>query len=718
MTYAHTPGARGQWDDLPRHLRAVGDLAAGFAKWFGGGSLAQFAGLWHDLGKFTPEFQAYLKACAEGRPHHPAPHAHWGALLAYRLFKGQQQRWEEIVLPIAGHHSGLDDSGTLEQELQLKGREGQDVLANIQREVMAHNLLPPAFRTSLKLGSRRELFIRMVFSAVVDADYLDTEAHFHPERAGRRGSWPTLDELWQRLESAQERDFLRAENTSVNQVRAEVYQCCLKAAALPPGVFRLTVPTGGGKTRSGLAFALRHALIHGLRRVVVAIPYTSIIDQTAQVYRDTVGEDAVLEHHSQLEPPADEEQRDDVVRLRLASENWDAPLVVTTTVQLFDSLFSNRPSQVRKLHNLARSVLILDEVQTLPPKLLRPTLDVLRALVEEYGVSVVLSTATQPAFEGAPYLKEFADLGVHEIVQQHPQHFEVLKRVEYVRRSEPLSWADLAQELTGHHQAMVVLNTRRDALALLEGVGEEGDVFHLSTLLCGAHRRAVLTEIRERLRQQRSVRLISTQVVEAGVDLDFPVVYRAVGPLDRIVQAAGRCNREGRLPSLGKVVIFEPAEGGIPAGPYKVGLEKARLLLWEHPADALHSPELYKEYFRLLFSDVDLDEKKIQDYRRELNYPEVARRYRLIDEDTVPVVVPYGDWEARLGEWCQNPGRPAWQRLQPYLVSLHRSEEERLEREGWLAPVTPGPGLYHWLGQYDQRLGLRQALRDPSDLIV
>jgi CRISPR-associated endonuclease/helicase Cas3 len=725
--WAHTPrkdDPAQRWHSLQEHLQTVAQMAKDHATPFGAGDLAFVLGLLHDLGKFNPEFQRYLKSQYYGQNHPSVPHAIWGAALAYALLyrpKQDQESWKLLALPILGHHAGLEDAGVAASDLHDFLQKSKEPLEAALANFKALGLTIPSVKLpslDLQHPTQRELFIRMVFSALVDADYIDTERHFEPERAELRGGGPSLQDLWAKLEAAQQ--AILDESTPVNRVRKEVYEACLEAASGPTGLYRLTVPTGGGKTRSSLAFALRHALQHGLQRVVVAIPYTSIIDQTAQAYREILGEEAVLEHHSALELPGDRSDRQDerFLRQRLASENWDAPLVVTTTVQLFESLFSNRPSKTRKLHRLVRSVIVLDEVQTLPPELLKPTLDVLRLLatpVERggYGSTVVLCTATQPTFEESRWLEAFHTAEACEIVPQYPEHFAQLRRVRYEKRSEPLAWPALAEEVKGLPQAMVVLNTRKDALALLEALGNDPDAFHLSTLLCGAHRKGVLAEVRRRLREGCPVRLISTQVVEAGVDLDFPVVYRAVGPLDRIVQAAGRCNREGRLES-GRVIIFEPAEGKAPSGPYKVGLEKARFLLREHPAERLHDPELYREYFRRLFADVDPDKKKIQTRREELNYPEVASRYRLIEGDTVSVVVPYEHALECLEAWQAFPARHTWQRLQPYLVSLYRNEVRG--RRDWLEQM--GENLYLWRGTYDDKLGLREGYDDPSDLVL
>lgn len=715
--YAHTPGPSG-WHDLKDHLQMVATRASSLCECFGGEALAYWAGAIHDLGKVNPRFQDYLAAAVKGKRLPQVPHAIWAAALVYHWLwkcRGEAWGWKYLALPILGHHAGLPHGGTAPASLERFLNEQSEALC--QMEEYLRNLLIQLPHLSLPQlpPHRAEMLIRMVFSGLVDADYLDTEKHLNPRKHDLRKSRLTVETLWFRLEASQKDLLAKAPDTKVNRVRREIYEQCLAAAEGPQGVYRLTVPTGGGKTRSGLAFALKHALKHGLRRAVVAIPYTSIIDQTVDVYRKILGEEAVLEHHSQVICQEDEDQDANAMRLRLATENWDAPLIVTTTVQLFESLFSNRPAKVRKLHNLARSVLLLDEVQTLPPELLEPTLDALRRLVEDYEVTVILSTATQPAFESSPYLNSFQGLRLREVVPNYSRHFDRLRRVGYIHHREPLTWEGLAGRIKSRPQVMVVLNTRRDALRLLDALGEDSDTFHLSTLLCAAHRRKILGEVQRRLRDGRPVRLISTQVVEAGVDIDFPEVWRAIGPLDRVVQVAGRCNREGKL-ELGWVNLFEPAEGSTPHGSYKVGLEKARLVLERHSSEALHRPHIYSEYFRELFSSVDTDKQGIQALREQLDYPEVAARYRIVDSQTVPVVVPYSDGFRRLERWKRQPDRQAWRRLQPYLVNLYLCEAHRLEEDGWLEKVSEG--LYHWQGAYDERRGLVGASYDPADLII
>lgn len=720
--YAHTPPpGSSRWHLLDEHLLSVARKAHTYANDFNGADIAYLLGLWHDLGKINPEFQAYLIAQHEGRQCPSVPHAIWGAALAYRLFG--QKRWEEIALPILGHHAGLHDVGEASAKLSNFLEQQPHCLPAMNDALKNLSVKIPNIKLPALEPRQREFFIRMAFSALVDADYLDTESHFDPAQAERRGQYPSLASLWKKLQIAQQ--AIINDSTPVNRIRREVYESCLQSAPLPPGLFRLTVPTGGGKTRSGLAFALRHALEHGQKRVVVTIPYTSITTQTAQTYREILGDDALLEHHSAIPLLDDAIDRQDVdyMRRKLASENWDAPLIVTTTVQLFESLLANHPGKVRKLHRLARAVIVLDEVQTLPPELLAPTLDVLKLLstpVEHggYGSTVVLCTATQPAFEDSRWLEAFRGSEIREIVPDYRRHFaelEQLGRVSYSRRTEKMDWRELAEEICQREQILVVLNTRKNALALLDELGDVPDVFHLSTLLCGAHRQSILAKVKARLdlNNPLPVRLISTQVVEAGVDLDFPEVWRATGPLDRIVQAAGRCNREG-LRATGQVVVFEPAEGGAPRGPYKVGLEQARFLLESQPIERLHDPEIFRDYFTRVFNIVDTDRKRIQSYRELLNYPEVANRYRLIESDTVSVVAPYGEGLQRLETWRVAPTQRHWQQLQPYLVNLLQKEAK--DKGEWLEPISPN--LYVWTGGYSDTRGLIEGFSDPADLII
>jgi len=742
--FAHTPVNDGPFHDLVLHLRETAEKAQENATKFGAGELARLAGLWHDIGKFNPEFQKYLKDCYEAdlagkkAPRGGSvPHAVYGAILA-------GESVQVLAAVIHGHHAGLPNRAKyLDALKQGDTLAKHDKILPIAREAVeglrfngdARALFADPPRDEFQM----EVFQRMIFSALVDADFLDTEKHFDPKVARVRGSRVSAWEMWEvfRRDQAALTSGPRSDETLVNAVRREVYEYCVEAADGPQGVYRLGVPTGGGKTRSGLAFALRHAVEHDLDRVIVAVPYTSIIEQTVDVYRSifsTLGDGAVLEHHSAIRRPADDKMdlQDDPeeaerleesrTRARLATQNWDASLVVTTTVQLFESLFANRTSRCRKLHNIANSVIVLDEVQTLPVGLLAPTVEMLKELARRYRVTVVLCTATQPALdERSRYLEGFED--VRDIVprERAAEHFRILRRVEYETPEEPWSWEEVAGRLleaAPDRRAMVVLNTRKDALALLDEL--EGEpVLHLSTLLCGAHRRDVLAEVRRRLDAGEPCLLVTTQVVEAGVDLDFPVVFRAMGPLDRIVQAAGRCNREGRMDEPGRVIVFRPQDGGVPRGEYASGTAEAAMML-EGGLD-LHDPEVFRDYFVRLYQDVSTDGQGIQKLRKEFDYPEVARRYRLIAELSVPVIVRYGEaWREggemdRLMKRIRHAG--LWssdhRKLQPYIVSMF--EREFKEKGDWTEEIVEG--VFIWTGGYDDLRGIEDLGSDPSNLI-
>lgn len=722
---AHSVNAEGRRQPLAEHLQQVARDAARFAQRLSAADLAYLTGLWHDLGKYHPEFQRYLRE-AEAHPEQRQrglDHKAAGACLAAR----ERPLWFLAML-IAGHHGGLLDRTTdlrsflaqhcgtseVDQALELAGRSFPDL-------VPADAPAAPAFVDS---PLRLELFLRMLFSALVDADFLDTEQHFHPESASERGGSPTAAALWEELQAYQ-RDRSGHKPDLVNQIRHQVYLDCVQAGALPRGFFRLTVPTGGGKTLSSLAFALRHAREHQLDRVIVAIPYTSITQQTAAAYRAVFSgprAKVVLEHHSAAPVQLDRDNEGVLENWpRLASENWDAPIIVTTTVQLFESLLGRSTSACRKLHNIAGSVIVLDEVQMLPPGLLTPTLDVLRELVDHYGVSVVLCTATQPALEERGGFPGVA--GIREIVSEPRRLFDALRRVHYeVRLDEPWSWERVAVEMGESARAMAIVNTKQDALDLLTAFDDPA-AFHLSTLLCAAHRGDILVEVRRRLEVQEPCRLVATQVVEAGVDLDFPLVLRALGPLDRIVQAAGRCNRSGAS-ALGRVVVFVPEEEHLPRGTYETATQLTRHLLAAESFD-FHDPERYDEFFRRYYNLAPHDQEHVQEVRAALNYPEVAKRYRLIKEDTVPMVVPYtsrarGDESVaslleRLRAKRGDPRR-LWRVLQRYVVAVYPHQLPGYQQRGLAVEVVPG--LWEWIGRYDERFGLGTAVSDPDRLVV
>ncbi|WP_258360151.1 CRISPR-associated helicase Cas3' [Moorella sulfitireducens (nom. illeg.)] len=717
---AHSANIKGQQHQLKEHLLSVARLARDFAKNLGAPCPGYYAGLWHDLGKFHPEFQAYLRG--EGGRRGPN-HSSAGTLLAAKFF-------EPLAFLIAGHHGGLPDleelKARLKDKVQLERyktalQNALQVIPSLEPEQALEKQIPSFLQSNTPDAfSRLELFLRLLFSCLVDADYLDTEKHFDPQITGLRQTKTSIADLWTIFAADQDKLIAKSQGP-LNQIRREIYEHCCRAATLTPGFFSLTVPTGGGKTRSGMAFALLHALHYQKDRIIVAIPYTSIIEQTADVYRNIFGDTNVLEHHSAVAPPPDPENlTPGELWARLASENWDAGIIVTTTVQLFESLFSDRSSSCRKLHNLANSVVILDEVQTLPVHLLEPVLDVLQQLVRFYGVTAVLCSATQPALEDGPFFRGLPN--VREIIPEPQKYFAMLKRVNYRLPSgnEKWSWEEVAGAMRRSPQALAVVNTKQDALALLDALDDPGTL-HLSTLLCGAHRRKVLQEVRRRLSSGRPCRLVATQVVEAGVDLDFPLVLRAIGPLDRIVQAAGRCNREGKLQE-GRVIIFNPGEGRLPPGSYKTGTEIAATMLVNAKAVDLHDPGLYRAYFQRLYQSCTLDVKGIQASRSGLNYPEVAQKFRMIEQRVVPVIVNYrenpGDRKVEdliIAIRQRGANRQIMRLLQPYIVNINAYKINSLQKEGVIQELTPG--LYEWLGGYDEVRGVVTAARDPEELV-
>jgi CRISPR-associated endonuclease/helicase Cas3 len=724
---AHTPppNAPDRWHDLKEHLTDVATGTAGFARKLGAEQLGHYAGLWHDLGKYNPEFQKYLSDCEKGNKQAKSvPHAVYGAILA-----------AELIPPIApliyGHHGGLPQIQEMSQK-RISNPAYQSAYQEILEQARTEGIdLTPIENWQSEISGCKnpwqyELLLRLIFSCLVDADFLDTEEHFSPELTKQRAQSETVQHLWDILKQHQIKLIAKAPNKLVNNIRKEVYDACSEAAELSSGIFRLAVPTGGGKTLSGLAFALKHAAKYGHDRIIVAVPYTSIIEQTVNVYRKIFGEEAVLEHHSATKVTVnDEDARSAQAQARLATQNWDAPLIVTTTVQLLESLFHNRTSRCRKLHNIVNSVIILDEVQTLPIGLLAPIVNVLQELASRYHVTVVLCTATQPALEGkSPYLEGFEP--VQDIIKmsEAQRHFRELSRVSYEIPDGLWSWAQIAEDVRihQHEQALLILNTRKDALELLAtlSVGDREDderLFHLSTLLCGAHRRKVLEEVRSRLDQKLPCWLVSTQVVEAGVDLDFPAVYRALGPLDRIVQAAGRCNREGNE-TKGRVVIFQPEGGRTPPGEYATAVAETANLLKQHPD--FDNPEIFRPYFENLYHGIDTDKEKVQDSRSAYDFPETAKRFKLIPDDTESVVVEYDDRARKLLREIQRLGmKPYHHRaLQPYLVNLREREfKQAAEVRREIAP-----GIWVWEGGYDKVRGIclggAAIIRDPFDLIV
>jgi len=540
----------------------------------------------------------------------------------------------------------------------------------------------------LKDKSEVAFWTRFIFSALVDADFLDTESFY--KTRGREFWHPALLSLRDRLNKRLSAMEDAADTTAVNAMRSRVLRDCRMAAGGPPGAFTLTVPTGGGKTLASMAFALDHAIQNDLDRVIVVIPYTSIIEQTAQTYREVLGDDAVVEHHSSVDPDRESPAN------RMASENWDAPVIVTTSVQFFESLYANRTSRCRKLHRIAGSVVVFDEVQTFPPALLEPIKSALGQLIDDYGVSAVFCTATQPALRLS---------GTREIVSDVEREFEAVRgRCEYELpvSMEPLAWETLAEELRERHEVLAIVHKRADAENLARLTGD--DCIHLSSRMCAEHRSRVIDDIRQRLRGGDPCRVVSTQLVEAGVDVDFPEVHRAFAGADSLAQAAGRCNREGRRQS-GRCRIFV-APSQPPRGILRVGFDVA-FTMWKEGVLDLTSHDTFRSYFDRLYRRVETDPGVIA-AERELRFEDSAQLFRMIEEHGEAVIAPFGDWQERLRE-IEHTGlnRFTMRKLQRLVVNLYPAEIAKLDKAGaisrmeeWLWRVNHG---YEHI--YDLRFG-------------
>lgn len=786
--HAPAPGSAREAHFLDDHLRAVGTRAAALAP-APLRELARLAGLWHDLGKRRAGFQRYIRAAGGVDAHiehrtpgrdktHSAAGALWAAEHLHVRF-GREGLVAARLLQyvIAGHHAGLADwHGSSLSDLAARltsddaKRERDEALvdpgpADLLRPAAAERL---DLRAVLKLlndsataqPGRAALWLRMLFSALVDADFLDTEAYFDP--GAQRSAGPPLAAL--KAELDRHLQALAADAAgAVNAARAAVLRQCRAKATLPAGVFRLTVPTGGGKTLASLAFALDHAQVHGHGRVVYAIPYTSIIEQTADVFRRVfagLGDDIVVEHHSNAESDETRETH----RSRLACENWDAPLVVTTNVQLFESLFARRTSRCRKLHNLQRSVIVLDEAQLLPLEFLQPIVDVLRWLVQDFGATVLLCTATQPVLDTRPNAADprrglQRGIGeVTEIIDDVPALYAALQRVQ-VRLPASLTqarpWDELADELAGHDAVLAIVNRRADAAELhrllrqrVDAAGPEG-CWHLSALMCAQHRSDAIAAIKAALDARRAalaegraplpVRVVSTQLVEAGVDLDFPVVYRALAGVDAIAQAAGRCNREGRLPQPGQVHVFVPPTAS-PPGLLRLARDTCKAVWHDAPADPLGLDRVQRYFERMLHDTDSTDRHGICELLRcqpdlsDLTVPlalrSAAEAFRLIDDrDAATVLVRYrspnsgADIDALIG-LLQREGPSRWlmRKLQRFGVSIYRRDAEAMQRAGDIEEVGTCPGLYvqreGWHELYNPILGLRVGAAPGDPLIA
>ena len=724
------------WQTLQSHSVNVGEMAAEFARVFGAQEIACQTGQLHDLGKYSEAFNHRLY----GGPS--VDHATAGAKIAV-------ERWGNAIgklmaFCIAGHHAGLangngegDNRHTLKDRLALQFGEDIPALDNLwQQEIKLPKTLsaPPLKADAHHPFFSYAFFTRMLYSCLVDADYLDTEAFYSnlENKVAERSGYPDLNvlqhnfnqfinEFRRRIAEAPEQTEAEKRNAALNRLRSEILDHAVEQAAQPQGLFTLTVPTGGGKTFTSMSFALEHAKRHDMRRVIYVIPFTSIIEQNAAEFRKAfgeLGEQAVLEHHSTFDDGKlqGEATKD---KLRLASENWDAPIVVTTAVQFFESLFADRSSRCRKLHNIAGSVIILDEAQMLPLNLLLPIMQAIKELAQNYRCSVVMCTATQPAVQAENgFYRGFEN--VREIAPKPTALFDKLRRTT-VQHIGTQTDADLLAKLGEHPQMLVIVNNRRHARSLYDQVKHLDDTFHLTTLMCAKHRSQKLDEIRGRLKNGEPCRVIATSLIEAGVDVDFPLVMRAEAGLDSVAQAAGRCNREGKRPSENSFVWIFASEEQWKAPPELATQAAVMRLTADSFSDDLLSPQAVAAYFAELYQlkGSELDNKKIlkmhSNAGQSLDFPfqTIADKFRMIESHMQPLIIPFDGEAENLISSLHHADHIGGllRKLQPYIVQIPEKALAALYKAGRIEPINEknfGKQFYTLIGLdlYDEVAGL------------
>lgn len=718
---------------IEEHATGTACLSESFASVFGAAGWGKLLGAWHDIGKYSKKgFQPYIRSVSGMNPSlhisQKSDHTSAGAIHAKVKLP---YCYPPLSYCIAGHHSGLLDwisSGEANMEHRLKKESCyQEMLKDAPRELLE---MTPSLESPIGvIGNEKKEFhqwIRMLFSCLVDADYLDTEQFMKPEQAVLRREYDSLPDLKTRFDQHMEAVSAEALPSFINEKRASILSCCREMAMEKPGFFSLTVPTGGGKTLASMAWALDHAIWHKKDRILIVIPYTSIIVQTAAVLRGIFGEKNVVEHHSNLQADKEGESSPSL----LATENWDAPIIVTTNVQFFESLYACKTSKCRKLHNICNSVVILDEAQMLPVEFLEPVLNVLQSLQATFKASILFTTATLPVFSGpiGTGLEAFSGLGsaVTEITPPNENLFEAFKRVELHWSESATTFDDLANCLTQYDQVLCIVNTRKDAHELYRRMPE--GTLHLSRMMCSVHIMEVIALIKQKLASKEPVRVVSTQLIEAGVDIDFPVVYRSFAGLDSIIQAAGRCNREGKLnktDQLGQVFVFH-FDQSMPRGLMRKSGDALKELLLESEPTNVFEPAYMAQYFSFFYNKCNtFDKANIKEslYKgfAEMHFlfATAAKDFHLIDDKgSVSILVGYGNGATLLQE-LKAKGPEFWllRKLQRYSVSVKKWDFEELVKSGRVIEYS-GIFILDDNESYDLQAGLTMDNRWLEELLL
>lgn len=723
LYYAHSANDENKKHLLAKHLIETSKMMQAFAQREEYKPVFKITGLLHDLGKYQSEFQAYLE---NGGRRGSVPHASWGAAFARKL------GMLEASLTIAGHHKGLPNRSHWKTDMDpFKNNEVEEfekVINDLKEDIkFDENAMKDLIKFTADNLLETDIFIRYLFSALTDADWLDTEAHFQIEKAQARTKQELpIDSMIEKLEHD-----LRSKSKEgeINGLRNWARERVLEKAGYSPGFYSLALPTGMGKTLTSLSWALHHAKSNSLRRIIIVLPYINIIDQTAEILKKLFDEEWVLEHHSSYNEDSEKENSEagDYTLLaekkKLACENWDYPIIITTTVQFFESLFSNRSSKCRKIHNLAQSVVIFDEVQTLPKEVLLPTLEMLKGMQKIMNISFLFCTATQPAFEKR---EKFDGIeSITPLIDNPAKLYGSTKRIEYKLLDDlnPIQIEDLKNEVLKNDCAvLVIFNTKKTALGFYEAMKACDNwviKYHLSTSMCPKHRKAIINSVRNNLLNNKRILVISTQLIEAGVDFDFPVVYRAMAPLEAVIQSAGRCNREGRLGKQGgKVMLFKLEGSGMPDKTYKACAGHAEELI-KSDLTRLHDHDFYNEYYSQIINlYVDADKYNIKSARDNLDFKTVSDGYRIIRNATEGLFIYNYSEESKAFlhalEYKDYLSKNDYRNMQPFIVQVYQTF---INQNPESCKRTKNDILV-WYGNYDEATGISTAPTEADNLIV
>lgn len=723
--FAHSENDKKEKHLLARHLHHTAQLAETFASCDEYRPLFRLIGLLHDLGKYQPEFQQYLE---HGGQRGSVPHAKWGAGYARKL------KANEISIAIDGHHKGLPDRADWQNDTNEIIHDDEPNFDDVRKAFHSDLGFDESLFSSPLLkfdySLKREIFIRYLFSALTDSDWLSTEEHFDPEKSTSRPVRSLSIEFM--INKLEDEFAAKSKNGDINELRNKVRDEAVSKAESDTGFYSLALPTGMGKTLTSLVWALRHAQYNALKRIIIVLPYISIIDQTARELKRIFGEEWILEHHSSYNegPKAATDKHEDYSteqkRKQLACENWDFPVIVTTTVQFFESLFSNKPSKCRKVHNIAESVVIFDEVQTIPKEIILPTLGMLNDVQAVMKTSFLFCTATQPAYEKRSGFEGIT--AIKPLIANPGDLYDKTKRVTYHLLDElaPVSFARLQDVVVQPNEAvLVIFNTKKVALTFFS-LMKSGDTwsacYHLSTAMCPHHRKTAIQQIRDDLTAKRKILVVSTQLIEAGVDFDFPLVFRALAPLEAIIQSAGRCNREGLLNQCGKlgnVYLFLLDDARYPNKTYQACAGYAAELL-QSDIDQIYSHNVFEKYYASVFN-LYIDQAKQQaiiEARKTFNFETVNDCYHYLDDHSEGLFIyNYNDESRQLLHRLQGKkflSRDDYRAMQPYTVQayanfIHQNRED----------VKTSPhGFKIWYGNYDPATGISVAPMEVDNYVV